>query len=116
RHAQVRGGAVAPHPGEVAGHQRDELPELPWACPPGPRGPHSGFVRLRSLHKARTMRQLHWEDLAAIIAFVITPVYFWVPGPYPMGDFTFIAQPLFLLALLSYAIKVLRELRKQDVV
>jgi hypothetical protein len=62
------------------------------------------------------MRQLYWETWAAIVAFVITLVYVWVPGPYAMGAFTFIAQPLFLLVLVSYAIKVLRELRKKEVV
>lgn len=62
------------------------------------------------------MRQLRWESWAAIVAFVIALVYIWVPGPYPMGAFTFVAQPLFLLALISYAIKVLRDLRKKDVV
>ena len=62
------------------------------------------------------MRQLYWETWAAIVAFVIALVYIWVPGPYPMGAFTFIAQPLFFLAVLSYVIKVLRELRKKDVV
>jgi hypothetical protein len=61
------------------------------------------------------MRQLYWETWAAIVAFVIALVYIGVPGPYPMGAFTFIAQPLFVLALLSYAIKVLRELRKKEV-
>jgi hypothetical protein len=62
------------------------------------------------------MRQLHWEAWAAFVAFVITLVFIWVPGPYPMGAFTFIAQPLFLLALVSYAIKVLRELHRKDVI
>jgi len=62
------------------------------------------------------VRQLRWESWAAIVAFVISLVYIWVPGPYPMGAFTFIAQPLFLLALVSYTIKVLRDLRKKDVV
>jgi hypothetical protein len=62
------------------------------------------------------MRQLHWEAWAALVAFVITLVFIWVPGPYPMGAFTFIAQPLFLLALISYAINVLRELRRKDVI
>jgi hypothetical protein len=62
------------------------------------------------------MTQLHWESWAALVAFVITLVFIWVPGPYPMGAFTFIAQPLFLLALASYAIKVLRELRKKEVI
>jgi hypothetical protein len=58
---------------------------------------------------------LRWESWAAIVGFVIALVYVWVPGPYPMGAFTFIAQPLFLLAFGSYAIKVLRELRTKDV-
>ena len=62
------------------------------------------------------MTQLHWEAWAALVAFVITLVFIWVPGPYPMGAFTFIAQPLFLLALVSYVIKVLRELRTKDIV
>jgi hypothetical protein len=33
-----------------------------------------------------------------------------------MGAFTFIAQPLFLLALVSYGIKVCRDLRSREVV
>jgi len=32
--------------------------------------------------------------------------YIWAPGPYFMGAFTFIAQPLFLMAMLGYAVKV----------
>jgi hypothetical protein len=62
------------------------------------------------------MTGLHWEAWATIVALVIALVYIWVPGPYPMGAFTFIAQPLFLLSLLSYVIKVLRELRRKEVV
>jgi len=62
------------------------------------------------------MKQLHCEAWAAIAAFLIAVVHIWVPDPYPMGAFTFIAQPLFLLALVKYAIKMLRELRKKDVV
>jgi hypothetical protein len=62
------------------------------------------------------MRHLRWEAWATAVALVIALVYIWVPGPYPMGAFTFIAQPLFFLALLSYVIKVLRELRKKEVV
>jgi hypothetical protein len=62
------------------------------------------------------MTYLRWEAWATIVAFLITLIYIWVPGPYAMGAFTFIAQPLFLLAFLSYAFKVLRELRKKEVV
>jgi hypothetical protein len=62
------------------------------------------------------MISLRWESWAGIIAFVITLVFVWMPGPYPMGAFTFIAQPLFLLALLSYGIKVFRDLHSRDVV
>jgi hypothetical protein len=62
------------------------------------------------------MISLRWESWAAILAFAIALVYVCVPGPYPMGAFTFIAQPLFLVALLSSAIKVIRDLRSRDVV
>ena len=62
------------------------------------------------------MRYLRWESGATAVALVIALVYIWVPGPYPMGAFTFIAQPLLILAFLSYIIKVLRELRKKEVV
>jgi hypothetical protein len=33
-----------------------------------------------------------------------------------MGAFTFIAQPLFLVAFLGYAVKVLRDLRRRDLI
>ena len=62
------------------------------------------------------MISLRWESWAAILAFAIALVYVWVPGPYPMGAFTFIAQPLFLLALVSYSVKVFRDLRSREVV
>ena len=62
------------------------------------------------------MISLRWESWAAILAFAIALVYIWVPGPDPMGAFTFIAQPLFLLALVSYGIKVFRDLRSREVV
>ena len=62
------------------------------------------------------MISLRWESWAAILAFAISLVYVWSPGPYPMGAFTFIAQPLFLLALVSYGIKVFRDLRSREVV
>jgi hypothetical protein len=62
------------------------------------------------------MTNLRWESWAAILAFAISLVYIWVPGPYPMGAFTFIAQPLFLLALVSYSVKVFRDLRSREVV
>ena len=62
------------------------------------------------------MTGLHWEAWATVVALVIALVYIWVPGPYPMGAFTFIAQPLFFLAFVSYLIKVLRELRMKDIV
>ena len=62
------------------------------------------------------MRHLRWEAWATAVALMIALVYIWVPGPYPMGAFTFIAQPLFFLAFVSYLIKVLRELRMKDIV
>lgn len=61
------------------------------------------------------MRELRWEAAAAMLAFVISLGFVWNPGPYFMGAFTFIAQPLFVLAGLSYALKVIRDLKGQGV-
>lgn len=59
------------------------------------------------------MNHLRWEAWAAMLAFAMSLVYIWVPGPYAMGAFTFIAQPLFLLACIGYAVEVFRELRQR---
>ncbi len=61
------------------------------------------------------MNELGWESWAAITAFAISLIFIWVPGPYAMGAFTFIAQPLFLVAFLGYAVKVVRDLHRQKV-
>jgi hypothetical protein len=61
------------------------------------------------------MKELHWEAWAALLAFLISLVFIWVPGPYAMGAFTFIAQPLFVLAFFGYAVKVFGELRSREV-
>lgn len=61
------------------------------------------------------MNELRWEAWAAALAFAITLVYVWSPGPYPMGAFTFIAQPLFIVALGSYVLKVWRDLKQKKV-
>jgi hypothetical protein len=61
------------------------------------------------------MSELRWEALAAILAFLITLGYTLYPGPYVTGAFTFIAQPLFALAIVGYAQKVLRDLKSRRV-
>ena len=61
------------------------------------------------------MSELRWEALAAILAFIITLGYTLYPGPYLAGAFTFIAQPLFALAILGYAQNVLRDLKSRRV-
>ena len=61
------------------------------------------------------MSELRWEALATILAFIITLGYTLYPGPYLTGAFTFIAQPLFALAILGYAQKVLRDLKSRKV-
>lgn len=59
------------------------------------------------------MNELKWESWAVIIASVVSLIYVWSPGPYPMGAFTFIAQPLFAVAAASYVWKVVKELRER---
>jgi hypothetical protein len=61
------------------------------------------------------MSELRWEAWATILAFIITLGYTLYPLPYLMGAFTFIAQPLFALAILGYAQKVLRDLQSRKV-
>lgn len=59
------------------------------------------------------MNELRLEAIIIIIATLISFIYIWYPGPYPMGAFTFIAQPLFAVAIGSYAWKVFLDLRKR---
>jgi hypothetical protein len=61
------------------------------------------------------MSELRWEAWAAILAFLITLGYTLYPGPYLTGAFTFIAQPLFALAILGYTQKVWRDLQSRRV-
>jgi hypothetical protein len=61
------------------------------------------------------MNELKWEGLGVGLASIISLIYVWDPGPYAMGAFTFIAQPLFLVALVSYGWKALKDLRKRSV-
>jgi len=46
----------------------------------------------------------------------MTLVFVLIPGPYEMAVFTFLAQPLFAIAAVSYLSKVLADLRNRGVV
>jgi hypothetical protein len=61
------------------------------------------------------MNDLRWPAWTALIAFVLTLLYIWSPGPYAMGAFTFIAQPLFLVAACGWGLRAWRDLRDRDV-
>jgi hypothetical protein len=61
------------------------------------------------------MRELRWESWAVILGLLVSLAYILEPGPFEMGAFTFIAQPLIGIAALSYAVKVLKDLRSRDV-
>ena len=61
------------------------------------------------------MRVLRWNSWCAILAFVITLAFVLFPGPYQMAFFTFIAQPLFVIAGISYLVEVYRDLRRRQV-
>lgn len=54
-------------------------------------------------------------SFAAALAFLITLFYAIDPGPYQMAAFVFFAQPLFLIAIVSYAVRVWKDLRHQKV-
>lgn len=61
------------------------------------------------------MRLLRWESWCAAIAFVMTLAFVLVPGPYEMAMFTFLAQPLFAIAAVSYVSKVIADMRTRKV-
>lgn len=61
------------------------------------------------------MNELKWEGLGVGLASLVSLIYVWDPGPYAMGAFTFIAQPLFLVAIVSYGWKAVKDLRKRRV-
>jgi heme exporter protein D len=61
------------------------------------------------------MSELRWEAYGTSIAALISLIFIWHPGPYAMGAFTFIAQPLFGVTIASYVWKVRRELRDKRV-
>lgn len=61
------------------------------------------------------MNELRLPALAVTLASLISLVYVWNPGPYAMGAFTFIAQPLFIVGIVVYGVSVVRDLRKRGV-
>src|SRR5262249_34689900 len=93
--------------------QRDELPELPWPPPPHARCADSGFTAIRRSDEALEMSELRWESWAVMLGLLIGLLFILVPGPYEMGAFTFIAQPLLALASLSWAVKVVGDVRSR---
>jgi len=62
------------------------------------------------------MRLLRWECWCATIAFFMTLAFILFPGPYEMAIFTFLAQPLFIIAAVSYLWNVLADLKSRKVV
>lgn len=61
------------------------------------------------------MNQLRLQAAAAIAGFVLTALFAIHPGPYEMALFVFVAQPLFAIALASYAFRVIKDLRGKGV-
>lgn len=61
------------------------------------------------------MNELRLPAFTVVIASVITLIFVWNPGPFAMGAFTFIAQPLFLIGMVSYAVAVFRDLKNKGV-
>jgi hypothetical protein len=61
------------------------------------------------------MSHLKFESMAAGVAFLLTGLYALHPGPYQMAAFVFIAQPLFLIAVVCLAYDVWQDLRSREV-
>lgn len=62
------------------------------------------------------MNDLYAEAISVMIALVITLGYTLSPGPYWMGAFTFIAQPLFVLSIVGYIWKIYQDSRKNKLI
>lgn len=56
-----------------------------------------------------------WRVLATCLALVLSMLFLLDPGPYPMALFSFVAQPLFAVAILAYLLDVWRDLRQRNV-
>lgn len=61
------------------------------------------------------MKELYWQSWAAILGFLVGLLFIWFPSPYTISAFTFLAQPLFVVAFLGYALKVYQELRRRKI-
>ena len=56
-----------------------------------------------------------FESVLAIVASSITLLYIVFPGPYLMGLFVFVAQPLFLILFAAITIRIIGELRQRGI-
>ena len=70
---------------------------------------------LNEVQRNTGMRLLRWQSWCAMAALVMTLVFVIFPGPYPMAIFTFIAQPLFAVAGISYIVEVIRDLHRKQI-
>ncbi len=73
------------------------------------------WAALNEVQPKAGMRLLRWQSWCAIAAFVMSLVFVIFPGPYPMAIFTFIAQPLFAVAGISYLVEVIRDLHRKQI-
>src|SRR5262249_52639928 len=115
RHAEVGCGDLASHRLGTPCGRHDELPQLPRQRPPDSRRAHAGKPRLRPPDGRGALMGLRAPALLTILGFLLTLAFVWSPGPYLMAAFTFVAQPLFVIAALLYLRHVLIDLRDRDV-
>src|SRR5262249_23928435 len=102
RHTAIRRCPVAQNRARGARNQSDDLLELPWPGASDIDPANARLCRLPPSHGEDEMRLLRWEAWCATLGFVLTLVFILVPGPYPMAIFTFVAQPLFAIAVVGY--------------
>jgi hypothetical protein len=61
------------------------------------------------------MKNFRTESWYVLVGMIISLLYIFIPNPYLMFAFIFVAQPLFLVAVFLVIKEILRDLKTQKV-
>lgn len=61
------------------------------------------------------MKNFRTESWYVLVGMIISLLYIFIPNPYLMFAFIFVAQPLFLVAVFLVIREILRDLKTQKV-
>lgn len=61
-------------------------------------------------------KSLYVELLFVLMGLIISIVFIYDPRPFWMAAFVFVAQPMFVFAMVSGAIRIYRDLKSREVI